>query len=176
MTDLNEDLKRHIRDIPDFPIPGIIFRDITTLLASPTAFHTTINAMLQPFLSETIDKVIVIESRGFIFGAPIAYELGAGVVPVRKPGKLPGETLAEEYSLEYGTNRLELHNDAVVAGERVLIVDDLLATGGTVEATIRLMERVGATIVGICVLAELVDLEGRERIGDYPIHSLVKYP
>lgn len=175
MPDLNADLKKHIRDIPDFPAEGILFRDITTLLANPDAFHTTIQTMLEPYLDAQIDKVVVIESRGFIFGAPIAYELGAGIVPVRKPGKLPGATISEDYALEYGTNTLQIHEDALKPGERVVIVDDLLATGGTVAATIKLMERLGAEIVGITVLAELLGLSGRELLGSHALHSLVRY-
>lgn len=175
MTDFNSHLKQFIRDVPDFPIEGIMFRDITTLLANPDAFRTTIDGLLAPYKDEQIDKVVVIESRGFIFGTPMAYELNAGVVPVRKPGKLPAETLTEEYELEYGTNTLQIHTDAVNPGERVIIVDDLLATGGTVEASIRLVEKLGGVIVGVSVLAELLELNGRDRIQGYPVHSLVRY-
>lgn len=175
MTDLNSHLKQFIRDVPDFPIEGIMFRDITTLLADPGAFRTTIDGLLTPYRDERIDKVVVIESRGFIFGTPMAYELHAGVVPVRKPGKLPAETLTEEYDLEYGTNSLQIHTDAVSPGERVIIIDDLLATGGTVDATIRLVEDLGGEIIGISVLAELTDLNGRDRVQGYPVHSLVQY-
>lgn len=173
--DLSARLKSHIRDIPDFPEPGVMFRDITTLLADADAFRTTIDAMIEPWQDARVDKVVVIESRGFIFGTPIAYLLNAGVVPVRKPGKLPAKTWAEEYDLEYGTNTLEIHQDAIQRGERILIVDDLLATGGTVEATIRLVERFGGEITGICVLAELLALNGRARLGNHPVHSLVTY-
>lgn len=176
MTDLNAHLKQFIRDIPDFPIDGIIFRDITTLLAEPRAFHTTIDGLLEPYRNQHVDKVVVIESRGFIFGTPMAYELGAGIVPVRKPGKLPAETLTEEYSLEYGTNILQIHTDAIAPGEKVIIVDDLLATGGTVAASIHLVEQLGGEIIGISFLAELLDLHGRERIPNYTVHSLVQYP
>ena len=172
-TDLGTLLKQHIRDVPDFPEPGIMFRDITTLLADAEIFRVTIDAMKAPYTH--IDKVVVIESRGFIFGTPIAYALNAGVVPVRKPGKLPAKTYAEEYQLEYGTNTLEIHQDAIHDGERVIIVDDLLATGGTVEAATKLVNRFGGEIVGISVLAELADLKGRERLGTYPVHSLVTY-
>ena len=168
-------LKSHIRDVPDFPEAGIMFRDITTLLANAELFRLTIEEMARPFRDERIDKVIVIESRGFIFGTPIAYLLGAGVVPVRKPGKLPSATFAEEYSLEYGKNTLEIHQDALLDHERVLIVDDLLATGGTVDATIRLVERFGGELVGVSVLAELVALHGRDLLGDRKVHSLVRY-
>lgn len=174
-AELNSLLKQHIRDVPDFPEPGIMFRDITTLLADASMFRLAIDAMIRPYSQTHIDKVVVIESRGFIFGTPMAYGLNAGVVPVRKPGKLPAETYAEEYALEYGTNTLEIHRDAIHDDERVIIVDDLLATGGTVQATIRLVERFGGHIAGISVLAELVDLKGRERLGAYPVHSLVTY-
>lgn len=176
MTDLNSQLKHYIRDVPDFPIQGIMFRDITTLLASPEGFRMAIDGLLSPYQKSHIDKIVVIESRGFIFGAPMACALDAGVVPVRKPGKLPGTTLTEEYALEYGTNSLQIHTDAIAAGERVVIVDDLLATGGTVDATIRLVNDLGGVIVGISVLAELTDLHGRDKIGGYPVHSLVQYP
>lgn len=175
MTDLSTLLKSYIRDIPNFPIPGIMFRDITTLLANPEAFKLSIDGLLEPYRDERIDKVVVIESRGFIFGAPMAYELRAGVVPVRKPGKLPAETITEEYSLEYGTNTLQLHTDAVEAGERVIIVDDLLATGGTVDASIKLVQSLGGEIVGVSFLAELLELNGRDRIVGVPMHSLVQY-
>lgn len=176
MTDMqavSDLLKSSIRDVPDFPIPGILFRDITTLLADGQMFRTTIDAMMEPY--SDIDKVVIIESRGFIFGTPIAYALGAGVVPVRKPGKLPSDTLSEEYALEYGTNELQIHTDAIAAGERVIIVDDLLATGGTLEATIKLVERLGGEIAGITVLAELTELNGREHTGGYPVHALISY-
>ncbi len=170
---ISDELKQHIRDIVDFPIEGIVFRDITTLLSNATMFRKTIDAMAAPFVE--IDKVVVIESRGFILGTPIAYALGAGVVPVRKVGRLPFTTYAEEYALEYGTNTLEVHQDAINAGERVLIVDDLLATGGTVEATIRLVRRLQGVIVGVSVLAELTALNGRSRTGDVEVRSLVTY-
>lgn len=175
MTDLNTHLKQFIRDIPDFPEKGIMFRDITTLLAHPTAFRETIDGLVAPYTDTTIDKVVVIESRGFIFGTPMAYLLNAGVVPVRKPGKLPGETLTEDYALEYGTNSLQIHTDAISTGERVIIVDDLLATGGTAKATINLVEQLGGEIVGFSVLAELQELRGRDQIEGYTIHSLVQY-
>jgi adenine phosphoribosyltransferase len=173
--DLDTLLKSHIRDVPDFPEDGIMFRDITTLLADADLFRLTIEEMARPFRDERIDKIIVIESRGFIFGTPIAYLLNAGVVPVRKPGKLPAATYAEDYSLEYGINTLEIHQDAIHDHERVLIVDDLLATGGTVDATIRLAQRFGGEIAGVAVLAELVALNGRALVGDHKVHSLVRY-
>ncbi len=171
---LSERLKQHIRDVPDFPTTGIIFRDISTLLADPDLFRLTINEMAAPF--SNIDKVVIIESRGFILGTPIAYAIGAGVVPVRKPGRLPFVTFSEDYALEYGTNSLEIHQDAIAPGEKILIVDDLLATGGTVEATVKLVQRLGGEIIGIAVLAELTALDGRARIdAGIPVHSLVTY-
>ena len=172
-SSISDELKPHIRDIPDFPIPGILFRDITTLLGDGEMFRKTIDAMTAPF--SNIDKVVIIESRGFILGTPIAYVLGAGVVPVRKPGKLPYTTISEAYALEYGTNELQIHSDAIAKGEKILIVDDLLATGGTLDATISLVERLGGDIVGISVLAELTDLNGREHTRGYPVHSLLAY-
>lgn len=170
---VSDELKRHIRDIPDFPQSGIIFRDITPLLADATQFKRVIDLMAQPY--QNIDQVVIIESRGFILGTPIAYVLGAGVVPVRKPGRLPAATLSEQYALEYGTNTLEIHQDAIMRGHRVLIVDDLLATGGTVDATIKLVNELGGEIAGICVLAELSALHGRDRLAGYDVRSLVVY-
>lgn len=173
IVSLEARLKRQIRDIPDFPQPGIMFRDITPLLSNASLFHESVDAMIEPF--KDIDQVIIIESRGFIFGTPIAYAIGAGIVPVRKPGKLPAATYSEEYALEYGSNILEIHQDALKPGERVLIVDDLLATGGTVRATINLVNRIGAEIAGISVLAELAALNGRSVLGDYQFNCLVTY-
>ncbi|MEJ7837704.1 MAG: adenine phosphoribosyltransferase [Thermomicrobiales bacterium] len=173
IVSLEARLKRQIRDIPDFPQPGIMFRDITPLLSNASLFHESVDAMIEPF--SDIDHVIIIESRGFIFGTPIAYAIGAGIVPVRKPGKLPAATFSEEYALEYGSNILEIHQDALKPGERVLIVDDLLATGGTVRATINLVNRIGAEIAGISVLAELAALNGRAVLGDYQFNCLVTY-
>ncbi len=172
-TELSDQLKREIRDIPDFPQAGIVFRDITPLLANAATLKIVIEAMAAPY--EGIDQVVIIESRGFILGTPIAYLLGAGVVPVRKPGRLPARTLSEQYELEYGANSLEIHFDAVSEGQRVLIVDDLLATGGTVRATINLIERLGAEVAGVCVLAELTALNGRDRLTGYDIRSLIVY-
>jgi adenine phosphoribosyltransferase len=162
-----------IRDVPDYPKPGILFRDITPLLADGEAFHTAVSLLASPF--EQIDLVVAIESRGFILGAPVALELGAGLVPVRKAGRLPFETISADYSLEYGVNTLEIHRDAIATGQRVLIVDDLLATGGTVAATINLVEQLGGKIAGISVLAELTFLDGRKRLGRYEVHSLIAY-
>jgi adenine phosphoribosyltransferase len=171
-VDLNY-LKRNIRDVPDFPQPGILFRDITPLLADPKAFRMAVDAMAKPFAD--VDHVVAIESRGFILGAAVAYCLGAGLIPVRKVGRLPGETLREEYGLEYGANTVEIHADAIHAGERVLIVDDVLATGGTVRAAANLVERLGATVAGISLLIELSFLDGRSRLEGYPLASLISY-
>jgi adenine phosphoribosyltransferase len=168
-----EELRGHIRDIPGFPQPGVVFRDITPLLASGRLFGATIDAMAAPFAG--IDTVVAIESRGFILGAPVAYRLGAGLVPVRKVGRLPHETLREEYALEYGTNTVEIHRDGVRPGERVLIVDDVLATGGTVRAAANLVEQLGAQVAGISLLIELTVLEGRSRLGSYDVRSLLEY-
>lgn len=166
-------LKARIRDVPDFPQAGVLFRDITPLLADPEAFRLAVDGMAAPFGG--IDHVVAIESRGFILGAPVAYRLGAGLVLVRKSGKLPAATLREDYGLEYGTNTVEIHEDAIRAGERVVIVDDVLATGGTVRAAANLVERLGATVVGVSLLIELSFLGGRERLGSYAVSSLITY-
>jgi len=167
-------LRSRIRDIPDFPQPGILFRDITPLLADGPLFHQLIDALQRHYQGQ-IDTVVAIESRGFIFGAPLAYALGVGVVPVRKAGKLPFTTRSAAYALEYGEATLEIHVDAVGPGQRVLLVDDLLATGGTVRAAADLIEQLGAEIGGVFVLAELLALGGRERLGDYDVRSLLEY-
>jgi adenine phosphoribosyltransferase len=164
-----------IRDIPDFPKKGILFKDITTLLKDARAFKQSIDQLTELVRAHTPDKVIGMESRGFIFAAPIAYQLSAGFVPVRKLGKLPGEVISTEYDLEYGTNTLELHSDGVAAGDRVLIVDDLLATGGTVSATIQLVERLQGQVVAVAFLVELAALNGRDRLQDYEVVSLLKF-
>lgn len=168
-----ENLSKIIRSIPDFPKPGILFRDITPLLANGAAFRTAVDAMAAPF--DNIDHVVSIESRGFIFGSPIAYSLGAGLVPVRKVGRLPGNTIQEEYELEYGVNTVEIHSDAIKSGQRVIIVDDLLATGGTIRAAVNLVERLDAELVGISVLVELSDLEGRAKLVGQNVQSLIVY-
>jgi adenine phosphoribosyltransferase len=168
-----EALRAKVRDVPDFPQSGILFRDITPLLADPASFRAVVDAMAVPFAGVSV--VVAIESRGFILGAPVAYNLGAGLVPVRKAGRLPSATLREEYALEYGTNTVEVHSDAVRPGERVLIVDDLLATGGTVRAAVNLVERLGAEVAGITVLAELAFLNGRQLLQDYDVRSLIVY-
>lgn len=169
------DLKAHIRHVPDFPKPGILFYDITTLLKEPAAFKESIELMIEPFGDKNIDAVVGMESRGFIFSAPMAIDLNAGFVPVRKLGKLPAETASVEYALEYGTNTLEIHKDAIQPGQRVLIVDDLLATGGTVLGTIELVKTLKAEVVGLAFLVELLFLKGRERLGDYFTHSVIQY-
>jgi adenine phosphoribosyltransferase len=164
-----------IRAIPDFPIPGILFRDITPLLSDKDGFRATIDLFVDRFRDTKIDAVVGIEARGSMIGAPIAYQLGAGFVPVRKPGKLPGEKFSEEYALEYGTNTLEIHADAVGHGQRVLVVDDLLATGGTIAATLRLLKRLGADVVGVAVLIELEALGGRAVLPGVDIVSMIRY-
>lgn len=170
-----EDLRAHIREVPDFPKPGILFYDITTLLKHPGAYREAIRQMLEPYRGEHLDIVVGMESRGFIFSSPMAYELGAGLVPVRKLGKLPAETLSVEYALEYGSNTLEIHRDAIQPGQKVLIVDDLLATGGTVQGTIDLVERLKGEIVGLAFLVELEFLRGRERLGGRKVTSVIRY-
>jgi len=168
-------LKEHVRDIPDYPQPGVIFRDITPLLAAPDAFAATVDAVSAPFADEHIDKVLGIEARGFVFAAPVAYRHAAGFVPVRKAGKLPWQIEREEYELEYGTDLLEIHRDAVSTGERVLIVDDVIATGGTAAATASLVERLGGTVIGLAFVIELDFLHGRNKLPGYFVHSLVNY-
>ncbi|MER3523123.1 MAG: adenine phosphoribosyltransferase [Ignavibacteria bacterium] len=164
-----------IRSIPDFPKKGIVFRDITTLLKDPKAFVEAIDLFYEHFKGSAIEKVVSIESRGFIFGAPLAYRLQAGFVPVRKPNKLPAETLREEYALEYGTDALEIHTDAITPNDRVLVIDDLLATGGTMLAAARLVERLGGNVVGLAFLIELSFLHGRDRLRKYDVFSLITY-
>ena len=164
-----------IRAIPDFPIPGILFRDITPLLSDPQGFKATVDLFVERYRDAKVEAVVGIEARGYMLGAPVAYALGAGFVPVRKPGKLPGEKFSEEYALEYGTNTLEIHADAVGHGHRVLVIDDLLATGGTIAATLRLLEKLGANVVGTAVLIELVALNGRAALPGTELTSFIKY-
>jgi adenine phosphoribosyltransferase len=164
-----------IRDIPDFPKKGIIFKDITPVLNEPVAFHQVIQAISDRYAGQKVDKIAAIESRGFIFGAPVAFALQKGLAIIRKPGKLPYATFREEYSLEYGTDIIEIHQDAFQPGDRVVLVDDLLATGGTALAAARLIEKAGGKVAEICFLIELGFLHGREKIGNYPIHSFVKF-
>lgn len=169
------DLAKTIRDIPNFPIEGVLFKDITTLLKDPAALHDTVERLADKFRGRGIEQVIAIESRGFIFGAPLAYELGAGLVPIRKPGKLPAETISVEYSLEYGQNTLQMHVDALASGQKVLIVDDLLATGGSARAAIQLAERLGAEVVGLAFVIELTFLHGRDKLQGYEVTSLIAF-
>jgi adenine phosphoribosyltransferase len=164
-----------IRAIPDFPIPGILFRDITPLLGDAAGFKAMIDLFVDKYRGANIEYVVGIEARGYMLGAPVAYALGAGFVPVRKPGKLPGEKFTEEYALEYGTNTIEIHQDAVARGKRVLVIDDLLATGGTMAATLRLLERLGAHIAGVAVLIELAALNGRAALPGVDITSFITY-
>ncbi len=168
------DLKALVREIPDFPKPGVSFKDITTVLKSAEAFRQVVLEMAQPFRGEC-DVVAGVESRGFILGAPIAYELGCGLVIMRKPGKLPAETIRTTYALEYGTDGLEVHRDAIVPGQRVLLVDDLLATGGTISAAAELVEALSGEIVGFSFFIELAYLNGRSRLGGRKVHSLITY-
>ena len=169
------DLKKYIRSIRDFPIKGIMFRDITTLLKEPIAVRETLNQLVYFTGEQKVDKVVAVESRGFIFGAMIANELNAGFVPVRKPGKLPAETESQTYQLEYGLDKIEIHKDAIQPGDKILIHDDLLATGGTAEATCRLVEKLGGEVVQISFIIELSFLNGREKLRNYKINSLVTY-
>jgi adenine phosphoribosyltransferase len=164
-----------IRVIPDFPIPGIMFRDITPLLKDPSGFKALIDLFADAYRGHQIDYVVGIEARGYMIGAPLAYQLGAGFVPVRKPGKLPGSKFVESYALEYGTNQLEIHDDAVGHGQKVLVVDDLLATGGTIAATLRLLAKLGADVVGVAVLIELLGLDGRAALPGTDVTSFIKY-
>ena len=169
------ELKEHIRSIQDFPKEGILFRDITTLLKNPGALAETIDRLAEFAEGRDIDVVVGMESRGFIFGTPLAVKIGRGFVPVRKPGKLPAETESEEYSLEYGTDRLEIHRDAISKGTKVLVVDDLLATGGTAAATCNLVRKLGGVVTGCAFVIELDFLNGREKLGGVDVFSVVHY-
>jgi len=169
------DLKSFIRDIPDFPKKGILFKDITTLLDKGELFHQVIDQFAEHYQAKGIQKVVAIESRGFIFGATLAYKLKAGFVPVRKKGKLPYKTISETYQLEYGTDTLEMHEDAIAPNDKVLIIDDLLATGGTINATIELVKKLKGKIMGLAFLIELTFLKGRDRLKDYDVLTLIKY-
>ena len=170
-----DSLRAQIREVPDFPKPGILFYDITTLIKQAKPFAEAIDLLVEPFANQHVDVVVGMESRGFIFSAPMAIRLDAGFVPVRKLGKLPAETISVEYALEYGTNTLEVHKDAIQPGQKVLIVDDLLATGGTVLGTIDLVKQLKAEIVGLSFLVELQFLKGRARLGGYDIHSVIQF-
>ena len=168
-------LEDYIRNIPDFPKPGIQFKDITPLLASPEAFNQAIDQMAEPFMNKGITKVVGIEARGFLFATPLAIKLNAGMIPIRKPGKLPYKSTSFTYELEYGSDTIEMHEDAVAKGEKVLVVDDLLATGGTINAARNLLEQQSAQIQAFCFVIELEFLKGREKIGDYPVYSLLTF-
>ena len=170
------DFKKYIRNIPDFPIKGILFRDITTLLKDQAAFKSALDKLYKVTSHYKADKIAAIESRGYIFASVIAYKMGAGFIPIRKPGKLPAATIKRSYKLEYGTNELEIHKDALVKGEHVILIDDLLATGGTAAASVELIEALGGTVSAIIFLIELADLEGRKLISNYNVHSLISYP
>ncbi len=170
-----EALKAAIRDVPDFPKPGVVFKDITTLLLDPVLFRRSIDLLVAACGDRPVDKVVAIESRGFLFGGAVAHQLGAGFVPVRKPGKLPCRTVEASYELEYGTDTVEMHEDALTAGDRVLIVDDVIATGGTARAAGELTERLGATVSAFVFLVELSFLAGREKLAGHDIVSLIRY-
>jgi adenine phosphoribosyltransferase len=169
------DLAESIREVPDFPKEGILFYDITTLIKDPQAFKQAVDTLTEHYVGQKIDLVVAVEARGYIFGAPVAYQLGAGFVPVRKVGKLPAETVREEYELEYGTDSVEMHRDAIQPGQRVLIVDDLIATGGSAAATARLVERLGGEVVGIAFLIELTFLSGVEKLKGYDVFTVIAY-
>lgn len=168
-------LMKLVRDVPDFPKPGIMFKDITPLLAHPAGLSIAVEFLTQPYRHEHVDLVVGAESRGFIFGTAVARNLSAGFVPIRKPGKLPGNTKRAEYDLEYGTDALEIHHDAIRPGSRVLMIDDLLATGGTMKASCDLIDQFDCRIVGLAFLIELAALNGRDRLGSYTVHSVIQY-
>lgn len=169
------DLKKYIADIPDFPEPGVIFRDVTPLLANKDAYQESIRLISEFAKDKKVDVIVGPEARGFLFGCPVALALHCGFVPVRKPGKLPREVISQSYDLEYGSNEIQMHSDSIQAGQNVLVVDDLLATGGTVEAAITLIEKMGGNVVGTAFLIELEALKGRELFKDYDVFSVLKY-
>ena len=169
------DLASLIRDVPDFPVKGILFKDLTTLMQNGGALRESVEALVKPFRGRQIDLVAAIESRGFVFAAPVACELGAGFVPIRKPGKLPAETISIEYTLEYGVNTLQIHRDAIKPGQKVLLVDDLLATGGSAKAAVQLVERLGGQLVGIAFLVTLASLNGIDNLRGYDVHSVISF-
>jgi len=173
--ELDLDLRDAIRSIPDYPKPGIMFRDITTLLGNARAFRRAVDELVQPWAGMKIDKVAGIEARGFILGGAVAHQVSAGFVPIRKKGKLPHKRVSVTYMLEYGADEIEMHADALVAGERVVLVDDLVATGGTAKATAQLVEQLGGTVVGMGFIIELTFLDPRKRLGGYDVESLIKY-
>ena len=169
------DLRSLIRDVPDFPKPGIVFKDITTLTKDPDGFRAAVDAIAARYADANVDLIVGIESRGFVFGAAVAYKMGLGFIPARKPGKLPAQTVSAEYELEYGTDALEIHRDAIGKGQRILIVDDLLATGGTAAATAKLVSGLGGDIVAIAFLIDLAFLKGRDKLAGYEVFSLIEY-
>lgn len=169
------DLKKYIKDIPDFPEPGVLFRDVTPLLADKYAYQESIRLLSDFAKEKKVDLVVGPEARGFLFGCPVALALNCGFVPVRKPGKLPREVVSQSYDLEYGSNEIQMHSDSIQPGQNVLIVDDLLATGGTVDAAVSLIEKMGGNVVGIAFLIELEALKGRELLKDYDVYSVLKY-
>ena len=169
------DLKKYIKDIPDFPEPGVLFRDVTPLLADKDAYQESIRLLSDFAKEKKVDLVVGPEARGFLFGCPVALALNCGFVPVRKPGKLPREVVSQSYDLEYGSNEIQMHSDSIQPGQNVLIVDDLLATGGTVDAVVSLIEKMGGNVVGIAFLIELEALKGRELLKDYDVYSVLKY-
>lgn len=168
-------LKKYIKDIPDFPEPGVIFRDVTPLLADKDAYQESIRLLCEFVKEKKVDVIVGPEARGFLFGCPVALALNCGFVPVRKPGKLPREVISQSYDLEYGSNEIQMHSDSIQPGQNVLIVDDLLATGGTVEAAISLIEKMGGNVVGAAFLIELEALKGRELLKEYDVYSVLKY-
>ena len=169
------DLKKYIKDIPDFPEPGVLFRDVTPLLADKDAYQESIRLLSDFAKEKKVDLVVGPEARGFLFGCPVALTLNCGFVPVRKPGKLPREVVSQSYDLEYGSNEIQMHSDSIQPGQNVLIIDDLLATGGTVDAAVSLIEKMGGNVVGIAFLIELEALKGRELLKDYDVYSVLKY-
>jgi adenine phosphoribosyltransferase len=169
------ELAQLVRSIPDFPVKGILFRDITTLIRDGEALQEVIDTLVERYIDRDVEVVAAVEARGWIFGAPLAYELGAGFVPIRKPSKLPADTISISYSLEYGTNTLEMHKDAIAPGAKVLLVDDLLATGGSAKAATQLIEKLGGKVVGVAFLIELVDLHGRDALKGYDLYSMIQF-
>ncbi|WP_457575172.1 adenine phosphoribosyltransferase [Desulfomarina sp.] len=169
------DLKKSVRSIPGWPMEGVIFRDLTTLMLDPAAFQKSCDILYERYKSRTVDKIVGIDARGFVFGAVLAYKLGIGFVPVRKKGKLPAETLEESYNLEYGSGTLEIHRDALDSGEQVVIVDDLIATGGTAGATVQLVNKLGADIIECAFLIELPDLGGRAQLRNCPVYAIMEF-
>jgi len=169
------DLASMIRDVPDFPVKGVLFKDITTLIKDPDAFQEVIDRLVDRYADRDLDLVAAVESRGFIFGPPVAYQLGVGFVPIRKLGKLPAEKINASYTLEYGAETLEMHTDAIQPGQKVLIIDDLIATGGSAKAAIELVERLGGEVVGLGFLIELTFLHGREKLKNYEVYSMIQF-